>query len=146
MAISKRQTTGLAIRAALLAALSGALVLGCGESSDPAPPSAASNSGASIAKPSPAAAATAASDLVEDGRQTYLSVCIACHNADPMKDGPLGPPVVGAALDLLEARILRGEYPPGYVPKRDSRAMVAMPFLEKKIPALHAYLEKAAAH
>ena len=36
---------------------------------------------------------------------------------------------------------MRAEYPPGYTPKRDTRVMVAMPFLEKQIPALAAYLE-----
>ena len=85
-------------------------------------------------------AAASPEDLALRGRQVYLSSCIACHNADPAKEGALGPPVAGASLDLLAARVLRGEYPDGYVPKRNSAAMVAMPFLEKQIPALAAFL------
>ncbi len=90
--------------------------------------------------PSSELATTPPEELVSQGRQVYLSSCIACHNADPAKDGALGPAVAGASLELLEARVLRGEYPGGYVPKRDTAAMVAMPFLEKQIPAIAAYL------
>ena len=79
-------------------------------------------------------------DLVSEGRQAYLSTCIACHNPDPKLDGPLGPSVAGASEALLKARILHGEYPDGYTPKRDTRSMVPMPFLEGQIPALPAYL------
>ena len=85
-------------------------------------------------------AATLAEDLAPRGRQVYLSSCIACHNADPAKDGALGPAVSDASLELLEARVLRGAYPDGYVPKRNTAVMVAMPFLEKQIPAIAAYL------
>jgi hypothetical protein len=31
-------------------------------------------------------------------------------------------------------------YPPNYVPKRKSKSMIALPQLEKEIPAIHAYL------
>ena len=40
---------------------------------------------------------------------------------------------------------MRNEYPTGYTPKRDSRAMVPLPYLEKELPALHAFLAAAAA-
>lgn len=40
--------------------------------------------------------------------------------------------------------MLRNEYPPGYTPKRESRAMLAMPHLAGDIPALHAYLASVA--
>ncbi len=82
-------------------------------------------------------------ELAEQGRQIYLSTCIACHNADPAKDGALGPAVAGSSRELVEARVLRGEYPDGTVPKREGAVMVAMPFLEKQIPALAAYLAPA---
>jgi hypothetical protein len=36
--------------------------------------------------------------------------------------------------------VLRGEYPDGYTPRRDTAVMLAMPFLEKQIPAMAAYL------
>jgi hypothetical protein len=36
---------------------------------------------------------------------------------------------------------MRAEYPEGYQPKRETRSMVAMPFLKRQIPAIAAYLE-----
>lgn len=83
-------------------------------------------------------------ELAKQGRQIYLSSCIACHNADPTKDGALGPAVSGSSRELIEARVMRGEYPEGYVPKRETAVMIAMPFLEKQIPVLAAYLAAAA--
>jgi len=80
------------------------------------------------------------SELAQRGRVTYVSLCIACHNADPNEDGSLGPAIAGASRALLEAKVLRGEYPPGYVPKRDSNAMPPFPHLAGEIDALHAYL------
>jgi hypothetical protein len=48
----------------------------------------------------------------------------------------------GALLrELLEARILRADYPAGYKPKRDTRQMVAFPQLAPHIDALAAYLK-----
>ena len=76
----------------------------------------------------------------EAGLRAYRSTCTACHHLDPGRDGPTGPAVACASLDLLEARILRGEYPPGYAPKRDTRWMPAQPFLADRIPGLAAYL------
>jgi mono/diheme cytochrome c family protein len=77
----------------------------------------------------------------EHGRQVYLAQCITCHNADPSKAGPLGPPVKGVSRDLLEARVVRGAYPPGYKPQRDSAIMQPMPHLATAIPDLAAYLK-----
>lgn len=79
-----------------------------------------------------------------EGRGIYLSSCIACHNADPNLPGSLGPEIAGSARALLEARVLRGAYPPGYTPKRSTRAMVPLPHLADKIDALAAYLAEAA--
>ena len=75
------------------------------------------------------------------GQEVYMSTCIACHNADPALPGALGPPVKGASRELLEARILRADYPAGYKPKRDTRQMVAFPQLAPHIDALAAYLK-----
>jgi mono/diheme cytochrome c family protein len=117
----------------------GALLAACSEGGSP---SGSAESGGSTrppaAKPKPT---PEPEDIVAKGRQSYLSNCIACHNPDPKLDGALGPGVAGASLPLLEARVMRAEYPEGYKPKRDTRSMVAMPFLEKQIPALAAYLE-----
>jgi mono/diheme cytochrome c family protein len=80
------------------------------------------------------------SEAAQRGKAVYLSVCIACHNVDPALDGSLGPANAGASRELLEARVVRGEYPPGYKPKRDSRAMPAFPQLADEIDDLTAYL------
>ncbi len=80
------------------------------------------------------------SDPVEQGRRVYVANCTACHNTDPGVDGNLGPAVAGSSTELLEARVLRASYPPGYTPKRDTGLMTALPFLEPQIPALTAYL------
>ena len=78
--------------------------------------------------------------LVESGRSVYNANCIACHNLDPTQPGSLGPVVAGASLALVEARVLRAEYPEGYVPKQNTRAMVPLPHLESRLPELMAYL------
>jgi len=74
------------------------------------------------------------------GKALYLAQCIACHNSDPSKPGPLGPPVNGAAQELLEAKVLRGSYPPGYTPKRDTAIMPPQPQLAPHIQDLAAFL------
>ena len=75
------------------------------------------------------------------GRRVYLAQCISCHNSDPSKTGPVGPPVKGASRELLEARIVRGSYPPGYKPKQASTVMQPMPQLASAIPDLAAFLK-----
>lgn len=77
---------------------------------------------------------------VEAGRKAYVANCTVCHNQDPAKDGSVGPAIAGASQELIEARVLRAEYPPGYTPKRDSNLMPAQPFLKPDVPALAAYL------
>ena len=77
---------------------------------------------------------------VARGREVYLSICTACHNADPSRDGSQGPAVAGSSLELLRARVLTQGYPPGYTPKRDTLNMVPLPHVEKDLPALAAYL------
>ena len=81
------------------------------------------------------------SDLAREGEKVYQSVCIACHNGNPNLDGALGPGNAGASAELLAAKVLRGEYPPGYAPKRPgSHTMPRFEYLSDKIPALAAYL------
>lgn len=83
--------------------------------------------------------------LVKRGKVVYETVCTACHaRADPTEDGPVGPAIVGSSLELLEAKVLRNEYPLGHVPKRDTKAMVPFPHLEPDLAALHAYLTSLA--
>ncbi|HZS33951.1 MAG TPA: cytochrome c [Methylomirabilota bacterium] len=76
----------------------------------------------------------------ERGRQIYLAQCTACHAADPAQNGPLGPAVKGSSRELVEARVLRAAYPPGYAPKRTSAIMQPMPQLAGEIDALAAFL------
>jgi len=77
----------------------------------------------------------------ERGRQIYLAQCIACHNSDPKVAGPLGPPVKGSPRELLDSKVLKGTYPPGYTPKRPTTLMPAQPALEGEIPNLAAFLK-----
>ena len=77
---------------------------------------------------------------VTAGHGQYLAHCIACHNVNPVLDGSLGPALKGSALELLQARVLRGEYPAGYSPKRQTHIMVKLPLTEEDVAALHAYL------
>ena len=78
--------------------------------------------------------------LAQKGRTIYSLHCITCHNPNPAKDGSLGPALQGSSLELLTARVIHGEYPPGYTPKRPTHIMQKLPLTEEEIQALHAYL------
>ena len=84
--------------------------------------------------------APALSEAAVRGKAVYGSICIACHNANPALDGSLGPANAHASRALVEAKVLRGEYPAGYAPKRPSHAMPPMPHLADKIDDLTAWL------
>jgi mono/diheme cytochrome c family protein len=125
------------------------LVVNCGgDESAPqtAPPATASQTKAAApAKQPTAQVATESSeaDLVARGERVYRVNCIACHARDPNQDGGLGPAIAGSSLELLEARVIHGTYPPGYTPKRDTRLMIPLPHLAPDLPALAAYLAKS---
>lgn len=74
------------------------------------------------------------------GRAVYVANCVACHNSDPAKEGPIGPAIKGSPRELIEARVLRASYPPNYKPKRQTKIMPQFPFLAQEIPYLAAYL------
>src|SRR5438445_10410760 len=76
----------------------------------------------------------------ERGRAVFLANCVACHNPDPSKDGPIGPAIKGSSKELLEARVVSTSYPPNYKPKRNTKIMPQFPFLKSEIPYLAAYL------
>ena len=83
-------------------------------------------------------------DLAKRGERVYQNVCIACHNGNPNLDGAIGPAIAGSSRELLEARVVRGEYPQGYTPKRPgSLTMPRLDYLADQIDALHAYLAEA---
>ena len=80
---------------------------------------------------------------VERGRRVYMANCITCHNPDPTKPGASGPEVAGASRALIEARVLHASYPPGYTPKRTTKAMIPLPFLASRLEDLAAFLDAA---
>jgi mono/diheme cytochrome c family protein len=82
------------------------------------------------------------SEAAQRGKAVYNGVCVACHNVNPALDGSLGPANAHASRALVEAKVLRGEYPPGYAPKRPSRAMPAFPHLADKVDDLTAWLSE----
>lgn len=84
--------------------------------------------------------AQAQDDQIKRGKSVYLASCTACHSSNPTLPGAVGPDIAGSSLELLSARILRAEYPPGYKPKRSSRLMTAQPHLKEDLPALSAFL------
>ena len=86
------------------------------------------------------ACAESATTPAEKGRQVYQASCTSCHASDPARDGAVGPAVKGASRELLDARVVRGTYPPGYKPKRPSAIMQPMPQLAPEIDNLAAYL------
>ena len=90
----------------------------------------------------PVAAVTEAQKLQERGRVVYLTQCTACHGQDPKQNGGVGPAVAGSSIDLIRSKVLKNEYPTGYQPKRSTRAMIALPHLEKDIDAIAAFLQQ----
>lgn len=83
-----------------------------------------------------------AEQLQAKGQTLFQMQCIACHNADPRKPGTVGPAIWGSSRELLAAKVLRGEYPAGYTPQRNTMVMPKLPFLEKEIEGLFTFLNK----
>jgi mono/diheme cytochrome c family protein len=80
-------------------------------------------------------------DRVGRGKHYYQNVCIACHAGDPNEDGFLGPALAGTPLEVIEAKVMRGEYPEGYTPKRNTLTMPRFEFLGPELANIAAYLE-----
>ena len=93
------------------------------------------------AAPPPAVAAgTVTPGDRKRGGQVYLQHCAPCHGPDPAQDGPVGPRIKGASPALIEARLLRGGYPPGYRPKRATKLMPPLPQLQAELSHIAAFL------
>jgi mono/diheme cytochrome c family protein len=87
----------------------------------------------------PDATASRKADPVR-GRRIYVANCTTCHNADPAKEGSIGPAIQGSSQTLLQAKILTGRYPHGYTPKRKTSSMPLYTYLKSDIHHLAAYL------
>ena len=48
--------------------------------------------------------------------------------------------MAGASRELLEAKVLRAEYPPGYAPKQPSASMPKYEYLADSVGDIAAYL------
>jgi mono/diheme cytochrome c family protein len=77
---------------------------------------------------------------VARGEKIYRNICLVCHNADPNQTGVLGPDIASANRELLEAKVLRGEYPAGYTPKRNTKQMPQFNYLEPNLDDIAAFL------
>ena len=76
------------------------------------------------------------------GKKVYLRLCANCHGKDPAWGNFRNPAVTGSSRELLEARILRAAYPPGYKPKKTTKKMPAFPREEPNIDDLYAFLNQ----
>lgn len=121
-------------------ALASVLVIASGCAEDAKEQSGATARSGAASSGAPDDATDPSLDLVARGERIYNVNCIACHHRDPTQDGGLGPPIAGSSRELIEARVLRGEYPPGYTPKADTTLMIPLPHLDSEIDALSAFL------
>jgi mono/diheme cytochrome c family protein len=82
---------------------------------------------------------------LERGKKIWTTTCNQCHNKDPNLKGAVGPETVDAPLEVMIHKVTTGRYPdvlpPGFVPKRKTKAMKAFPQLEKDVPSIHAYIQ-----
>jgi mono/diheme cytochrome c family protein len=89
--------------------------------------------------PSPSMQAEVLPPLAKRGQAAYLRRCAACHHPDPSRAGTHGPDIQSSSLELLKAKVLRGEYPEGYAPKWKTDAMRILPLEEGELEAIHAF-------
>ena len=80
---------------------------------------------------------------IEKGRMVYFANCVSCHNNNPKKHGSIGHVVYGVPIDVLTQKILSGEYPENYRPKRKSKIMTLMPHLNSEISNLYAFINSS---
>ncbi|TQE83273.1 cytochrome c [Leptospira noguchii] len=78
--------------------------------------------------------------MISQGKGLYITNCSSCHNQNPAVDGAVGPAVRGSNFELLKARIVEGNYPTGYTPKRTSRVMTRLPLSDEQIRSIEAFL------
>ncbi len=79
------------------------------------------------------------------GKEIFQENCQWCHGYPDVgvPSGPNpSPAVTGSSRELLEARVLRASYPPGYKPKNPTKKMKPLPALEPSIDDLFAFLNQ----
>lgn len=84
-------------------------------------------------------------ELRARGKLVYSTNCATCHNPDPSMAGSIGPAIAGSSRELIEARVLKAEYPPGYKPKAATHTMPPLPYMKNDLPAIEAFLNSKAA-
>jgi mono/diheme cytochrome c family protein len=80
------------------------------------------------------------SPLEKQGQIVYTTNCLSCHNSDPTRPGSLGPDIAGTPIEVISAKINGRALPASYIPKRQTHIMPPLPFLDKDVAAIHAYL------
>ncbi len=83
---------------------------------------------------------SSADPAVARGETIYRNICVVCHNADPNEQGTMGPAIARATRDVLEAKVLRGEYPAGYTPARETHQMPQFEYLEPNLDDIEAFI------
>jgi hypothetical protein len=82
---------------------------------------------------------------IAKGKRIWMSACIQCHNRDPNIKGSIGPETVDAPLEVMMSKVMTGKYPKplpkGFVPKRKTSAMRALPQHGKDVHSIWAYIQ-----
>ena len=137
--MQKRRLT----RTVAAVATAAGLALACSGGDEPPQATAPPAGGGSTGGGDAGAVALASAGDPAKGEQIYKNVCTACHGGNPSQAGSAGPAIAGSSYELLVARVLYGEYPPGYTPKQPGGAMPKLPYLKDHIGDLAAYLAAA---
>jgi mono/diheme cytochrome c family protein len=75
------------------------------------------------------------------GQEIYNKHCIQCHGNAGV--GLIGPRIKDSSLEVLKSKVLTGKYPPGYTPKRKTRAMPVFKNLrDQDVEKVYKYLKK----
>lgn len=82
---------------------------------------------------------------LERGRKVWITTCNQCHNKDPNIKGAIGPEVVDAPIEVMLHKVETGLYPdplpPGFVPKRKTKAMRPLKQHVKDVPSIWMYVQ-----
>lgn len=77
-----------------------------------------------------------------EGKRLYIQRCTGCHNTNPSKAGSIGPDLYTTPREVFLSKVPKGTYPPGYKPKRTSKAMPKFKFLlTSQIDLIYNYIQ-----